>query len=400
MKRLLSFLLLSFCLFPIAALPAGARTVQYPTRTLSVAAAQAPIDRATEENDCLTAESVVMPDVSAEAAALCDAASGRILCGKNETRRLPMASTTKVMTALVTLESLPLTAVIRIPKEAVGVEGSSVYLRAGDAYTVEALLYALLLQSANDAAAALAYAVAGSLPAFAEKMNNRAAELGLSGTHFVTPHGLDDPEHYTTAADLAKIAAAALENPDFARIVSTRRYLFTTVDHTLPRALVNHNKMLIFYDGAVGVKTGFTKKSGRCLVSAARRDGLLLVSVTLNAPSDWSDHKKMLDYGFAEYESRVLAAPGELTISLPLFNTDGECFATNRDEIRMTLRRGQALPAPAYDILPHPTLPQKAGQFAGEVVFGRGDEAVSSPMIFTEDLALPKTKKGWFGIFR
>ena len=399
MKRLLSFLLLSFCLFPIAALPAGARTVQDPTRASSIAA-QAPIDHATEENDCLTAEGVVMPEVSAEAAALCDAVSGRILCGKNETRRLPMASTTKVMTALVTLESLPLTAVIRIPKEAVGVEGSSVYLRAGDAYTVEALLYALLLQSANDAAAALAYAVAGSLPAFAEKMNHRAAELGLSDTHFVTPHGLDDPEHYTTAADLAKIAAAALENPDFARIVSTRRYLFTTVDHTLPRALVNHNKMLILYDGAVGVKTGFTKKSGRCLVSAARRDGLLLVSVTLNAPSDWNDHKKMLDYGFAEYESRVLAAPGELTISLPLFNTDGECFVTNRDEIRMTLRRGQASPAPAYDILPHPTLPQKAGQFAGEVVFGRGDEAISSPMIFTEDLALPKTKKGWFGLFR
>ena len=396
MKRFFSLFLLFIGLFLYTAFPAKAYA-EKQTHILSEAVHAA---RGIPAADRGRASFETWPALSAEAAALCDAASGRILHGKNETRRLPMASTTKIMTALVTLESLPLTAVIRIPKEAVGVEGSSVYLRAGDTYTVEALLYALLLQSANDAAAALAYAVSGSLPAFADKMNCRAAELGLTDTHFVTPHGLDDPEHYTTAADLAKIAAAALENPDFARIVSTRRYLFTTVERTLPRALVNHNKMLLIYDGAIGVKTGFTKKSGRCLVSAARRDGLLLVSVTLNAPSDWDDHKKMLDYGFSEYESRLLAAPGELTLPLPLFNASGECFVTNRDEIRMTLRRGQNAPAPVYDILPHPTLPQKAGQLAGEVLFGQGEETVSSPLIFTEDLVLPKTKKGRFGLFR
>ena len=347
------------------------------------------------------AESTHSLTLSAECATLYDAENRLPLYEKNATSRHAMASTTKIMTALVALEALPLNTSITVPAEATGVEGSSVYLKAGEVYTLEALLYALLLQSANDAAEVIAYAVAGSVPAFAERMNERALSLGLTNTHFDNPHGLDSDRHYTTASDLALIACTALEHPDFYKIVSSRRYAFCGVNGENPRMLINHNKLLYLYDGAVGVKTGFTKKCGRCLVSAAERDGLLLVAVTLDAPSDWSDHARLLDYGFSKIERRIIAKAGTLTFSMPLLNAKGTVTVTNSEDITLIMDRDEKTPDPALDILPHPVLPIKKGASAGSITYtGKDGTTGTSPLVYTEDIPLPKSQKGWFGIRR
>ena len=239
----------------------------------------------------------------------------------NSNQRLPMASTTKIVTALIAIETLDPDEIIRVPKEAVGVEGSSLYLKEDDELTVKDLIYSVLLQSANDAATALALCISGNIDDFAVKMTERAHEIGALNTEFQNPHGLDDEEHYTTAHDLALIAAEALKNETFKKISSTYKYSFKIGDET--RTVVNHNKLLRIYDGCIGVKTGFTKKSGRCLVSAAERDGVTLVAVTLNDPDDWADHKNMLDNGFSKLESVNLDEIVNIPDSIPTVSSDG-----------------------------------------------------------------------------
>ncbi|MBQ0124720.1 MAG: D-alanyl-D-alanine carboxypeptidase [Clostridiales bacterium] len=160
----------------------------------------------------------------------------------------------------------------------------------------------MMLQSANDAAAAIAYEIAGGISEFAEMMNAKARELGLENTHFSNPHGLDDTDHYTTARDLAALARYALENETFARIVSTKKITIKMHGGDTSRVLVNHNRLLRTYDDIIGVKTGYTKKCGRTLVSAAERDGVRLICVTLDDGDDWRDHRAMLDAGFDKYE--------------------------------------------------------------------------------------------------
>ena len=241
-------------------------------------------------------------DVSAASALLMEAGSGKILYAKDADTRRPMASTTKIMTGLLVAENLDLSQTLRIPKAAVGVEGSSVYLYENEELTVEDLLYALLLESANDAAVALALELSGSVEAFAMRMNARAQELGLDGTAYENPHGLDGEGHYTTARDLAKLTAFALTNESFRAAVSTAKKVIPMNNGEGKRLLINHNRLLTSYPGAIGVKTGYTQRSGRCLVTAAERDGVLLVAVTLNAPDDWRDHTRLLDYGFANWE--------------------------------------------------------------------------------------------------
>ncbi|MBQ7821732.1 MAG: D-alanyl-D-alanine carboxypeptidase [Clostridia bacterium] len=274
-------------------------------------------------------------DTSARSAVLIDAASGTVMYEKNAHERLPMASTTKIMTALVALEYADKNAVVTVPAEAVGVEGSSVCLKAGESMTLEELLYAVMLESANDAAAAVAYIVGGSIEDFALMMNEKAQSLGLTDTSFANPHGLDAENHYTTAHDLARIAAEAMKNEDFRTIVSTYRYKIPMSESGY-RYLMNHNKLLKMYDGALGVKTGFTKKSGRCLVSAAERDGLMLVAVTLNAPDDWRDHSAMLDYGFGNYEMNTLATADEYSFTL-------ECVGKQTTHVTVTNPKGASV---------------------------------------------------------
>jgi len=310
-KRLSFFLLLSVTLF--SSLPLSALAAPTPAQSSP-------------------------PSVSAEAAILIEADSGKVVFSKNASTRMPMASTTKIMTALVALEQVAPDTVIPVSAAAVGVEGSSVYLTDGEQLTLEQLLYAMLLESANDSAAAIAIGVAGSVEAFADLMNRKAESLGLTDTHFTNPHGLDHKEHYTTAQELAAIARCALQNELFRTIVSTRK---TTIPHDGTegvRLLINHNKLLRLYDGCIGVKTGFTKHSGRCLVSAAEKNGVTMIAVTLNASDDWNDHMRMLDYGFSRFESVVLCEAGVLLRPLTLVGgTDSYVMITNMKSLRATL---------------------------------------------------------------
>ena len=242
--------------------------------------------------------------ISAEKAYVLDANTERVLYEKNSDARSLIASTTKIMTALVICEQCNVLDRMRIPAEAVGIEGSSMYLQAGEVLTIQELLYGLMLQSGNDAAVALAIYCGGTVEGFAELMNDKAHQLGLTSTHFVNPHGLDAPEHYSTARDLAVLSAYAMRNPIFASTVSCK-----TV-RVGQRSLKNHNRLLWQYEGAEGVKTGYTKKAGRILVSSASRDGRRLVAVTINAPDDWNDHIAMLNDGFKGYETKVIVEKG------------------------------------------------------------------------------------------
>lgn len=280
------------------------------------------------------------PATTAKGMVLLDADSGEFLALQNADARLPMASTTKIMTALVVLEHLPLDRTLTVPPEAVGIEGSSIYLFAGEQITVETLLYALLLSSANDAAVALAIETAGSVADFAVLMNEKAAELGLTDTHFCNPNGLHDDAHYTTARELALLTAHALKNAGFAQIVSTQRHTAPQNGTDATRLFLNHNRLLRSYEGMIGVKTGFTKAAGRCLVSAAERDGLTLVCVTLSCPDDWRDHAALLDWGFSEYE-RFCATPPALTLPV-VGGTSGEVALVPANTLEVTLPKGHA----------------------------------------------------------
>ena len=226
--------------------------------------------------------------------------SRRVLLDEGMNTKCYPASTTKVLTALVVLNELPLDKVVTVPKKAEGVEGSSIYLRAGQKITVEDLLFGLMLRSGNDAATALAIETSGSVEKFAELMNETAKELGANNSNFVNPHGLHDDEHYTTAYDLALITAAAYENSDFVRIASSKKAKITIDGEA--HYIGNKNKMLTLYEGANGVKTGYTKNSGRCLVSGALRNDMQLITVVLNYNDMWNDSIRMLNYGFDNYE--------------------------------------------------------------------------------------------------
>lgn len=330
--------------------------------------------------------------LSARSAALYEPETGRFLYSKNASVRMPMASTTKIMTALVAAECISLDEVVTIPYEAEGVEGSSAYLKCGDEVTAEELLYALLLRSANDAAVAIAYHTAGSVEAFADMMNERAEALGLCDTHFTNPHGLDDKEHYTTAHDLALIAAEAMKNDLIREICSTYKRGFVRDD--LPILYVNHNKLLRGYDGAIGVKTGYTKKSGRCLVGAAERDELRFITVTLDAPDDWNDHKTLFDLGFATLEKIKLANEGDYTYTLPV--TDGMA-----DEVEITNPFGESviLDRGVHEVKEYVKLPDfasapiKCGDILGEVIFTLdGKETSRIKLVATADVEKKRPK--------
>ena len=243
--------------------------------------------------------------VSAEKALVLDALTGRVLYEKNADKQSLIASTTKIMTALIVCEQCNVLDRMRIPKEAVGIEGSSMYLKEGEILTIQELLYGLMLSSGNDAAVALAIYCGGTAEGFAELMNDKAHVLGLKDTHFENPNGLDSPGHYSTARDLAKLAAYAMKNPIFYKTVSAKT---VTVGS---RYLRNHNKLLWQVDGADGVKTGYTRAAGRILVSSATRAGRRLICVTLNDPNDWADHAALLEEGFSRYSVQRIVSAGD-----------------------------------------------------------------------------------------
>lgn len=266
---------------------------------------------------------------SAQFCILTDADTGRIIYEKNKDTKHPMASTTKIMTALLALENCALTDTVTVSKKAANTEGTSLYLKAGEHISMEDLLYGLMLQSGNDAAVAIAEHISGTTEKFAELMCARAESMGLCNTSFETPNGLDGTHHYTTAYDLAQITRLALKNDIFHKIVASQSYKLAYNGKTI----YNHNKMLRYYKGCIGVKTGFTKKAGRCLVSAAERNGVRLICVTLNAPNDWQDHTALLDYGFANTIRFPLIAKGMTinTVTVENGNTETVEVTSTKD---------------------------------------------------------------------
>ena len=277
--------------------------------------------------------------VSAQSAVLMCANTGEVLFSKNETKQLSMASTTKIMTSLLALEALTPNREITVTKEMVSVEGTSMGLVAGDKVSLRELVYGMMLQSGNDAANTVAYVLGGSPEKFALLMNERAEEIGMHNTNFVTASGLDDKNHYSTAYDMVLLACESIKNPDFRFICSCKTARLTYGNPPYARTLTNHNRLLWKYSDSIGIKTGFTKKSGRCLVSAAERDGIILVAVTLNASDDWNDHISMFEYGFSQINavdigcnlsSASLKVVGGNKNSVPLKLSRKSVYAENR----------------------------------------------------------------------
>jgi len=335
------------------------------------------------------------PTLSAASYALLEPISGTLLAAGDADTRRPMASTTKIMTAMVVLERCAMEETVTVHPEAVGIEGSSIYLFAGEQITVKTLLYALLLASANDAAAALAYHVAGGIAPFAALMNEKATALGLCDTHFCNPHGLHHEEHYTTARELALLTAAAMAEPAFAEIVATKRYSASMTNGAASRLFVNHNRLLSSLEGAIGVKTGFTKAGGRCLVSAASREGLTLIAVTLNDPADWRDHTALMDWGFSAFEALT---PVPMPSPLPVVGGCVGSVAIRPSEAPMLLLSATH-PALSCTV----ELPRflyagfAAGEVVGRAIYRMGDRVLAEiPLITAEGVdALPTRPTLW-----
>lgn len=341
---------------------------------------------------------------SAKGYALVEQTTGRLIEGQNYDVRLPMASTTKIMTGLLACESGRLDTVFAIPAEALRVEGSSVGLVAGERLTLRELTYGLLLESGNDAANAIAIILAGSIPAFAEMMNAKARELGLGNTHFTNPSGLDNPMHYTTALDLARLGAAAMKNEEFRRISSTPRMRIPYDGIKDGRLLINHNALLRKYSGTIGIKTGYTKRSGRCLVSCAERDGVTLVAVTLNCRDDWNGHMALLDSGFARMKRRRLFSVSPKITAHVVGGTAGSVGCAYRDDLEAVLSE-QEMPMVEMKLLMRRFYyaPVTEGQKLGEIEFRLGDIVLGRTDVIATDSVTQEEpdrfKDFWLSIF-
>lgn len=286
-------------------------------------------------------------DCSASAYIVMEATTGRVLYGKNIHERLAMASTTKIIGALMVLEQENLDEYFMVDSDAIQVEGSSMGLTEGDLVSLYSLACGMMLPSGNDAANAAGVRLYGSIDGFVEAMNQKAEELGLSDTHYVTACGLDAPDHYSTAFDLAKLTRIALQNEDFAYICSQSNMKVKFGDPPYERWLKNYNRLLELYPDCIGVKTGFTDDAGRCLVSAAERDGMTLICVTLNAQDDWNLHASLYDKCFESYSMTPLPdIPSSITLA-------GDKLQENGIESELMLK-------PAYEA----SVPLKAGESA------------------------------------
>ncbi len=325
------------------------------------------------------------PEVSAQAAVVAELETGRILYEKNPDMPMKAASTVKILTGLLALENLDRTREVTIRPEWTGQEGSSMYLRPGQVCTVAELLCGLLLVSGNDAALALACTVSGSEEAFVELMNRRAQELGMAHSVFVDASGLKAEGHRVTARDMAALGCAAMKNPEFRAIVSMR------TGEAGGQTLRNHNKLLDLYEGAVGVKTGYTKTAGRTLVSCAQRQGLTLVCVTLNAPRDWEDHAELLDWGFGHF---VSADPSGMEWGLSV-------ISGMAPEVTVRPAQGGRVLLPKEGVQWEAALPRFvyapviSGEEAGTLQCrdGEGNILCSLPLLYAQDVAPDPAQK-------
>ena len=310
-------------------------------------------------------------DVSAQSAILMCAGNSNVIYAKNENEERPMASTTKIMTALLALEAMELNnREVTVTDEMVRVEGTSMGLRAGNIVDLYALAQGMMMASGNDAANSTAIALAGSKEKFVGKMNEKARQIGMNHTLFVTPSGLDEGDHHSTAYDMALLGSYAMENRKFADIVSQKNMKIVFKKPEQVFTLANHNRLLKLYKDCIGIKTGFTKKAGRCLVSCAERDGVRLVAVTLNAPSDWDDHMKMFEYGFSKVKAVkfddsgfkfAMPLVGSIRKQVELSGTTSESVTIKSEDLDK-IERCVELENFAY-------APIKTGQILGRVVY-------------------------------
>ena len=331
---------------------------------------------------------------SAKAAILINADTGEVIYSHNIEERLPMASTTKIMTALLLCEYGNFEREITVTAEMLRVEGSSMGLLAGDRVTLHDLLYGLLLASGNDAANVVAFVLGGTVNGFAKLMNERAAELGLKNTHFVTPSGLDADGHYTTAYDLAMLTRYALSNEEFAKAVASKSAVLNYGNPPYRRTLTNHNKLLKTYEGAIGVKTGFTKKAGRCLVSAAEEDGKKVIAVTLNDPDDWNDHKNMLTYGLNAIKQTVIK-PEQESVDIPVISGKEEQLHIEIESFTVNTLETEGLSC-AVNLPEFVYAPITKGELIGSAVFKKGDSIIHETMLYApDDIDVAESEKGF-----
>ncbi len=328
---------------------------------------------------CLLAGRAEAVEVSASAAILMDMDSGRVLYERNAGTRMLIASTTKIMTALVAIRDGSLGDTVKVSREAAYTEGSSMYLKEGEKLTLETLLYGLLLCSGNDAAVAVAEHVGGSVEGFVERMNDTALELGMEDTSFANPNGLDDEAHYSTARDMALLARAAMENETLVRIASTRT---VTIGG---RTMTNHNKLLSCVDGCLGLKTGYTRAAGRTLVSCAERRGQRLITVTLQDGNDWADHQSLFDYGFAAYPAKRMAQLGH-----ELAEKDGVPLVA-ADSFAWPLAQGEALET-SLELDRELTAPLRMGTRVGEAVFSLNGKEVGRVALLCGETLAPRVE--------
>lgn len=338
-----------------------------------------------------------VPGVSAASAVLMDADTGRVLYEKDSRTRRLIASTTKLMTALVALESgHDLNETVTVAREWTGAEGSSIYLRPGEELSLETLLYGLLLRSGNDAALAIAGHCGGTVEEFVSQMNRKAGELGMTDSSFANPNGLNAEGHYSSAYDMALLGRACLKNEALAKIMSTKSITLDT------RTFTNHNKLLWRYEGCIGMKTGYTEKAGRTLVSAARRDGITLICVTLNDPSDWADHAALFDYGFANYAATQLARAGEVVGQLPVSGgLSPVCPVETAEEFSAALSDDESVTVD-YELMEAAlTAPVYAGTPVGEVVYYvNSKELGRAPLTAARNVPAILVPKGGFHLWR
>ena len=315
-------------------------------------------------------------EVDAVSAILIDATTGRVIYQQNAHDSLPIASTTKVLTALLVLENIDdLSRTVTVPEDFVNAGEASIWLEPGETQVIEDLLYAMLLRSANDAAQLLAIAVAGSEEAFADMMNQRTSELGLSDSHWVTPYGLNDQEHYSSAYDLGFITKQAMTIPKFNQVIVTRSWTLPWGNNDYDRVVYNINEFLNRYEGADGVKTGYTKEAGSCLVASATRDGMRLIGVVLNANSMYDQMASLMDYGFSNYKSVSVASAGDSFGSIKVYRGKARSIEAvlRQDAIIVQTSDCNAEASVTYDIPSSLTAPVDPDQPIGTVAFDDGD---------------------------
>ncbi len=341
---------------------------------------------------------VIMPcramDISAKSAILYEPLTGTVLFEKDSRERRAIASTTKIMTAVVVLENASLDDIVTVPASCVGTPGTSMYLKDGEKLTVKDLLYGLLLQSGNDAAQTLAHFVGkGDISRFVSMMNEKAEEIGLCDTNFKNPSGLPDDEHYSTAYDMARLAGYALEDDKFSEIVATKS------KNVAGRSLSNHNKLLRRYEGVTGVKTGYTTKAGRCLVSSAERDGLSLVAVTLAAPDDWNDHKRLLDFGFESFSFfKEKVSDGEISELTVVGGEETEVSVELAGDVEFLSRKGDKIEKVVY--LPRFIYaPIFRGDIVGKIEYMKNGELFETAMLVSSDTVEEKAEPSFFEKF-